>query len=91
MLITNKRGIHFPNTLDIDSNEIEVVQSIKILGIIVDNKLNFKENVALVRQSIYKRLYSIRRIFYLSLNVKIQFFKAFIMPYFEWNLIGKKK
>lgn len=84
MFISNKRGIDFPNKLDIDSNEIEVIQSIKILGIIVDNKLNFKENVALVRQSIYKRLYSIKRLFYLSLNVKVQFFKAFIMPYFEY-------
>jgi len=34
--------------------------------------------------SINKRLFSIKKLFYLSFQVKLQFFKTFILPYFDY-------
>ena len=39
-----------------------------------------------VRKTIFRKLYSIRRLFYLSFQVKLQFFKTFILPYFDYCL-----
>ena len=33
-----------------------------------------------------KKLFSIKRLFYLSTSVKVQFFKTFILPYFDYCL-----
>ena len=39
-----------------------------------------------IRKTLNRKLYSIKRLFYLSTSVKIQFFKTFIMPYFDYCL-----
>ena len=54
------------------------------MGIIIDNKLNFKSNTAKIKRSINIRLYSIQKLFQLPLAVKIQFLKTFILPYFDY-------
>ena len=52
--------------------------------IIIDNKLSFNSNLSKIRKSINVRLYSIQKLFYLPLAVKIQFIKTFILPYFDY-------
>ena len=39
-----------------------------------------------LKLSINKKLFAIKKLFYLPLEVKIQFFKTFIMPYFDFGL-----
>ena len=69
-----------------DSITIKVVDNFKLLGVIIDNKLNFRNNVADISLKINKKLHCIKRLFFLSTNVKLQFFKTFLLPYFDYCL-----
>ena len=62
------------------------VKNFKLLGFIIDNKLDFKLHVAKTSLTINRKLHSIKRLFYLPFNLKIQFFKSFILPYFDYGL-----
>ena len=72
--------------LRFNGSEIGLVNSFKLLGVTIDNKLNFLEHVSNLRHTINKKLYSIKRLFYLNTSVKIQFFKSFILPFFDYCL-----
>ena len=74
----------FPNSINILGNDVNVVTSFKLLGITIDNKLNFKQYASDIRKAINHKLYSIKKLFYLSFNVKLQFLKTFILPYFDY-------
>ena len=63
--------------------QVTVVKELKLLGVTIDNKLTFSKHASNVFLLINKNLYSIKRLFYLSKSVKIQFFKTFILPYFD--------
>jgi len=84
MFITNKQNINIPEFININGNEVKVVSEFKLLGIIIDNKLNFISNTTKIKRSINIRLYSIQKLFQLPLAVKIQFLKTFILPYFDY-------
>jgi hypothetical protein len=71
MFITNKNGVNLPDFIKIDNHQVKVVTEFKLLGIIIDNKLNFVKNTCKVRKSINTRLYSIQKLFQLDLTVKI--------------------
>ena len=40
----------------------------------------------MLAKSINMRLFSIKRLFYLPFNIKLQFFKTFILPLFDYSL-----
>lgn len=84
MIITNKHNTERPKHIEINGHLVEVVSNFKLLGVTLDEKLNFLQHVGQLRQSINKRLFSIKNIFFLSFPVKIQFFKSFILPYFDY-------
>ena len=86
MFITSRRKICLPANIEVDGNFIEVVDKFKLLGVTIDNRLNFLQYVYELRNSINKRIHSIKRLFYLSNKVKLQFFKSFILPYFDYCL-----
>jgi hypothetical protein len=52
--------------------------------VIIDNKLNFKKNTCKLRKSINTRLNLIQKLFQLSMPVKVQYFKTFILSYFDY-------
>jgi hypothetical protein len=83
MFVTNKR-ITPPTSINLHDKEIGVVNSFKLLGITIDNKLTMADHINIVCKTINIKLYSIRRLFYLATSVKIQFFKSFILPYFDY-------
>ena len=83
MFVTSKRCT-LPETISIDNVKVQVVNSFKLLGITIDNKLSFVEYASNVCRSVNLRLYSIKRLFYLSFSVKMQFFKSFILPHFDY-------
>ena len=74
----------FPSYINVDGNEVKVVDSFKLLGIIIDNKFNFRKYSSQLRITVNKRIFSIKRLFYLSFSVKLQFFKSFIWPHFDY-------
>ena len=78
MFITNKR-VKLPNEIYINGFYVKVVDSFKLLGVIIDNKLNFSEQCLNIKKLVNRKLYSIKRLFYLSTTVKIQFFKTYFI------------
>jgi hypothetical protein len=87
MFITTKRvtGL-LPTETKVDEVKVKVVDHFKLLGVTLDNRLNFEKHSSEIRTAINRKLYSIKRLFYLSFSVKIQFFKTFVLPYFDYCL-----
>lgn len=83
MFVTNKR-IKPPVEIDINGQKVKVVNEFKLLGVTIDSKLQFTKHVANVKLCIFRKLYSIKRLFNLCTAVKLQFFKTFVMPYFDY-------
>ena len=50
----------------------------------IDSKLNFNKHISNLSHSINSKLFAIKNLFYLSTSVKVQFFKTFILPYFDY-------
>ena len=65
--------------MKISKNLVEVVQDLKILGVNIDNKLFFKKHVENTKCLVNRKIFSIKKLFYLSQSVKLQFFKTFIL------------
>ena len=83
MFITKQRAVR-PNFLVIDGCYVDVVDEFKLLGILIDHNLFFNKFVDRLKSTVNQKLYSIKRLFYLSLNIKVQFFKTFIQPHFDY-------
>jgi len=85
MFITRKHD-DLPSVICIrnQSISIEEVKVFKLLGVHIDNKLSFHEHIKTIKRVVNKKLYSIKNIFYLAFDVKVQFFKTFILPHFDY-------
>jgi len=86
MFLTKKSDFELPSEIQIDGNLVEVVRTFKLLGVIIDDHLKFNEHIENMKKIVNRKLYSIKRIFYLANNVKLQFFKSFILPHFDYCL-----
>ena len=98
MFFTNKRlaklnpltgilskGLVLPRTLVIDSvNSVKIVKSFELLGITLDSKLTFNLHANKIKKQVNKRIFSFKKLFYLPFSVKLQFFKTFILPIFDY-------
>ena len=62
MFITNKR-VKLPNEIYINGFYVKVVDSFKLLGVIIDNKLNFSEQCLNIKKLVNRKLYNIKRLF----------------------------
>lgn len=83
MFVTNRR-VHIPDEIAISDVKVKVVSTFKLLGIMIDNKLSFVDHATTMYKVVNQKLFSIKRLFYLATSVKIQFFKTFILPYFDY-------
>jgi hypothetical protein len=84
MFVTSKR-IKAPKVIEITTGvSVKVVEQFKLLGVTIDNKLNFETYASMIKKSVNRKFYSIKRLFYLCQSVKLQFFKSFIMPHFDY-------
>jgi hypothetical protein len=54
MFVTNKR-VNLPNEIIIDGNVVRVVKSFKLLGVTIDNGLNFSEHSSNVKKIINRK------------------------------------
>ena len=61
---------------------IEFVYEFKLLDITVDHNFLFNNYVDRLKSFVNKKLYFIKKLFNLSLNIKVQLFKTFIQPHF---------
>ena len=94
MFVTNKR-IKMPKEITVSSKiennklieiKVKVVTSFKLLGVTIDNKLTFSDHCSNIKKTVNKKLFGIKRLFFLCTSVKIHFFKTFILPYFDYCL-----
>ena len=83
MFITKQHAIR-PNSLVIDGFSVEVEDEYKLLGISIDHNLFFNKTVDRLKSFVNQKLYSIKKLFYLSFNIKVQFFKTYIQPHFDY-------
>ena len=83
LFIKNKRYL-YPTEIDLYGNKVEVIDTFKILGVEIDSTLCFDSFITSIKKIVIKKLYSIKKLFYLAHSVKIQFFKSFIIPYFNY-------
>ena len=85
MIVTRHRVV-IPKSIFLNGVNKEVVSKFKLLGVTLDNKLIFSTYISSVCGRVNGVLYSIKRLFYLPLSTKIQFFKTFILPLFDYCL-----
>ena len=80
MFDTNRR-ISLPDFIEIYGRKVMSVKKFRLLGVY---RLNFEAHAYEQSNIINKRLYSIKRMVFLPFKLKMIFFKAFILPYFDY-------
>ena len=75
-----------PDSITISCNQLEIVNDFKLLGIIISKNLDCSAHVSAIKKGINVRLFAIKKIYYPAASVKLQYFKSFIMPYFDYCL-----
>ena len=84
MFITDKKNICIPESVLLNNVNIKTVSSFKLLGVYIDSNLTFKENVSNTSSKVYACLFSLKSKFFLSIETKLQFFKTFLLPHFDY-------
>ena len=88
LIVTAKhsKNLNLPSSIrDID-NDVFVTDEFKLLGVLIDNKLTFIHHIVNICKKENNKLFGIKRLAYLHFSVKIQFFKTFILPLFDYCL-----
>jgi hypothetical protein len=82
MIITSRRrNPSNSTTLSIDSKQTEEVKNLKYLGVQIDNKLDFKENLNLaVEKDCKKNQFSCK----LTFVTKVMIYKSIILPHLDY-------
>ena len=63
---------------------IEVVSEFKLLGCFIDDKLSFDKHASNLKANVRRKLFAIKNIFFLSPDIKLHFFKTFLLPHFDY-------
>ena len=80
MCISSKICNIVTNSVIIDENQVEIVNSFKLIGVHIDRWLDFEFHKAEMVKSVNKKLFSLKiRSFY-----QLHFFKAFVLPHFDY-------
>jgi len=83
MFVSGNRKVMPPLNIEIDNNIVTIVKEFKLLGIIT---LNFQKHILYTIKKTNPKLYSIKNVFHLPLSVRLQNFKTFILPLFDYCL-----
>ncbi|PFX12227.1 putative RNA-directed DNA polymerase from transposon BS [Stylophora pistillata] len=74
-----------PTPFVIDSNELDYVTHMKLLGVVIDNSLSFNVHIKEVCRKVNTKVSILRRIRkFIPSDVMIKLYKAFILPHFEY-------
>ena len=63
----------------VGSNEVAVTDNFKLLGVLVNNKLTFKQHVTNTCINVNRKVFNFKRFVYLSFLVRLQFVKTCIL------------
>lgn len=73
------------NKISVDGEELEIVNQIKYLGIMIDDKLDFKENVDYVCKKVAKKVGVLSRLTNnITMGARITIYKTIIAPHFDY-------
>ena len=85
MIINSKNpSARRPRNIELENNLIEVVSEFKLLGCFIDDKLSFDKHVSNLKANVCRKLFAIKNIFFLSPDIKLHFFKTFLLPHFDY-------
>ena len=85
-MFISRQGITTPAQMKINNQQVEVVDEFKLLGVIINRNLDISSHVNAIKRGINTRLFSIKKIYFLPISVRLQFFKSFIQPFFGYCL-----
>ena len=84
MVFTKSRIIHDLN-IKIDNESIDEIEKTKILGVIIDNKLNWKEHIAYIADKLSRGIgMIIKARHYLNKDALLSLYYGFIYPYLTY-------
>lgn len=73
------------NRIMVDGEDLEMVNHIKYLGVMIDHKIDFKENVDYVCKKVAKKVGVLSRLASnLTIAARISIYKAIIAPHFDY-------
>ena len=82
MLFSNKKIIQPNVTIEINGQPITCVTKTKFLGVIIDNKLTWKEHISYICGKVAKGIWIISKVRkYLNKNTLLDLYNSFIYPY----------
>lgn len=85
MLVTTRRTNENSRRVQIDGEEIERVETIKYLGVMLDEKLNFNEHIDYTIRKAARKFGVLCRISrYLTTEAKINVYTSLIAPHFDY-------
>ena len=85
MLFSNKKRRHYDLNIKIDETKIEEVKKTKFLGVIIDNKLTWKDHVAHVASKVSKGMgMIIKARNYLNRKGLLTLYYTFVYPYLTY-------
>ena len=83
MLMT--KGNQMITEIDIDNHKISQTEQIKLLGVTLDNGLNFSEHVSTICKTTNRRIGVLMRLRKLiPITAKLQIYKSAVLPYFNY-------
>jgi len=81
MIVNNRNNDHFKNLyFMVDNHKINPLQSLKILGVIIQNNLKIDKEINKITGQLNNRIHTIRQItHYTTFKTRIQFLNAFVI------------
>ena len=74
------------NTIEIESNSIQAEDSIKLLGVHIDSRLNFNKQISEVCKKAGRQINALKRLsFYLNYNARLTAFRCFILSHLNYS------
>ena len=71
--------------LCIDGSQVKATDNVELLGVVIDNRLNFKSNLSKLIKKVGRQIDVLNRFKHiLSFRSKIRIYRAFIMPHFTY-------
>jgi hypothetical protein len=91
MFVSSRRGEENAEweqvkALTVGEVEIKAVENFRLLGITLDTKLSFVKHASDTALSATRKMFALKRIFYLSHEVRVHFLKTFVLPCFDFGL-----
>ena len=84
-MFINRNATSLPDHLKISGNDVEFVNSFKLLGVLIDSQLNFSNHIKLICRKANAKFHILNRqpkLF--TINFKTTLFKLFILPNFDY-------